>query len=105
MKAYEIVGYTDPDGYTYCANCGSEDMTPIFADTEFDYTVFCAMCGEPLEVNVILERKKPEGVPQSCWEEFEAYANANGIGKEEDDWLEWFECFKAGWDAAKHERF
>ena len=57
MKAYEVVGYTDSDGYAYCTNCGSEDMTPIFADTEFDYTVFCAMCGEPLEVNVILERK------------------------------------------------
>lgn len=37
----------------------------------------------------------------SGWDKFVEYCEENGISLEHSgDWLAWWECFEAGWDAA-----
>jgi len=39
-----------------------------------------------------------------CWEEFQNWADANGVSLEhEDDWKPWWECWRAAIDAKKQQ--
>ena len=45
-------------------------------------------------------RAKPENADYYGWVSFEKYADENGIGEHEDDWTEWWNCWKAGYICA-----
>jgi hypothetical protein len=46
-------------------------------------------------------RTRPLNAEFFGWHQFEEWANENGVGKAEDDWLAWWECWKAGYSAGQ----
>lgn len=46
------------------------------------------------------KREKPEDAEWYGWGKFEDRANAEGYGDYFEDWLNWWECWKAGYIAA-----
>lgn len=49
MKSYTVVGYTSSSGEFICPDCSdlreTQDLTAVFADTEFDSYPVCDICG------------------------------------------------------------
>jgi hypothetical protein len=68
LKSWSYAGYTY-DGDTYCTNHlpagvdkDGDDVSPIFADSEWDYYPCCAECGAVFDyVNLTDEGRKAEG--------------------------------------------
>lgn len=60
MKAYQFYAVTY-DGEVYCTEClpdgvsaHDSDVHPIFADSEWDYTPICEICGAEHDYMVLL---------------------------------------------------
>lgn len=60
MKSFDFYACTYGNE-VYCNGClppnigvDSDEVSPIFADSEWDYTPCCSVCGEPHEYIVLL---------------------------------------------------
>ena len=45
-------------------------------------------------------RKKPKNADWYDWEAFERWADITGIGDAKNDWIAWWECWKAAYSIA-----
>ncbi len=48
-------------------------------------------------------REKPKNADFYAWEQFCKWADANGVGKHEDDWTPWWDCWKAAYSEGMQE--
>ena len=48
-------------------------------------------------------RTKPENADWHAWDSFECWADREGVGEITEDWENWWECWKAGYNAAMNE--
>lgn len=65
MRSYDYYGFTY-DADVYCTAClpvpeDSEEASPIFADSEWDYVPACCVCGAEMDYVTVLT-EEPEHV-------------------------------------------
>ena len=116
MKSFDFNAVTY-DADIYCLDClpdgvsgDSEDVSPIFAGSEWDYLPVCCVCGTEHDYVSILADDEPDEQEETVSCDQCQMLSINGVAChehgcpnqakvfEDGEWIKYRECFESGCD-------